>query len=141
MNDSALLHEITGTAERHNINMNGSIRIPSLFVLTHWAMISHGMLTSHTDAVNTLIANNEKKRTYPPEMHKSVIGIGVTHGNKIWKSYAKRKMTGKRLRQMIILIYGTLFEVLLAFAGGVAWVVVPFRTPGVTAIMQNMMYN
>jgi hypothetical protein len=47
----------------------------------------------------------------------------IHHGKKIYlseKATQKRKMTGKWLRQMIILIYGTRFEVLLALAGGVA---------------------
>lgn len=63
-------------------------------------------------------------------MHKSLIGTR--------KSYAKRKMAGKWLCQMIIFIYGTRFEVLLALAGGVAWVVVLFRAPVVTAIIENI---
>jgi hypothetical protein len=137
-----------------------SIWIPSLIeqwhlitlnngIITHWTIVSHNMLTSHTDAVNTLIQTWKEKNlsTWDAQVtnwHKKSHAASVLHTSwqediPFWKSYAKRKMTGKWLRQMIILTYGTRFEVLLALAGGVAWVVVLFRAPVVTAVMENMM--
>jgi len=57
------------------------------------------MLTSYTDAVNTLIWKHEKKRTYPPEMHKSLIGTRITCSIGVTYIMARRYTFLKKLRK------------------------------------------